>query len=123
VNAFSEPDVFQVVVKIGESTYLFGAGREMLAIAFDNVENETRILQVAVCSKLIIRALARIVRMGSGRFVPKDIRAEVFYLTFAATYVQAAGWLHIKEIHWDFCLHDARYHGDCGSYRYQRESG
>ena len=123
MNAFSEPDVFQVVVKIGESTYLFGAGREMLAIAFDNVENETRILQVAVCSKLIIRALARIVRRGSGRFVPKDIRAEVFYLTFAATYVQAAGWLHIKKIHWDLCLYDAGDHGGRSGHRYEREGG
>jgi hypothetical protein len=47
VNAFSTPDVFQVVVKIGESTYLFGAASEMLAITFDNVENDARILRVA----------------------------------------------------------------------------
>jgi hypothetical protein len=47
VKAFPAPDVFQVVVKIGESTYLFDAGREMLGITFDNVENETRIPKVA----------------------------------------------------------------------------
>jgi hypothetical protein len=45
VHTFSTPDVFQVVVKIGESTYLFVAAREMLAITFANVENDARTLR------------------------------------------------------------------------------